>query len=96
MRFRSVRVREDVYELLVRLSEVSNTSISKLIRQLITAYLTINEVRELLRQCLDKTSTNANVSPGIAKTESIRDSIREQYRESIGEYSMSFKDNPCI
>ncbi|WP_243675733.1 hypothetical protein [Vulcanisaeta distributa] len=50
----------------------------------------------MLRQCLDKTSTNANVSPSIAKTESIRDSIREQYRESIGEYSMSFEDNPCI
>ncbi len=49
-------VREDVYEALRRLSEVSNATMSDLIRQLLTAYLAINEIRELLKQCLDKST----------------------------------------
>ncbi len=89
MRFRSVRVREDVYELLTRLSEAGNTSISELIRQLLTAYMAMNEIRELLKQCLSQSIANISTDLGVKgseiKTESIRDSIKEAPRELINE-----------
>ncbi|WP_054853833.1 ribbon-helix-helix domain-containing protein [Vulcanisaeta distributa] len=94
MRFRSVRVREDVYELLTRLSEAGNTSISELIRQLITAYLAINEIREMLRQCLSQSGISVNNR--VVNTESIRDSIREAPKELINEPLINLEDNPWV
>ncbi len=90
-------VREDVYEALRRLSEVSNATMSDLIRQLLTTYMAMNEIRELLKQCLSQSIANANLNNEVAKTESIKDSIREQPREFIGESPpVSFEDNPWV
>lgn len=58
MRYRAVSVREDVYELLVRLSIVGNMSMSDLIRQLVTAYLAMSEIKEMLRRCLNQLGTS--------------------------------------
>ncbi|WP_054853926.1 ribbon-helix-helix protein, CopG family [Vulcanisaeta distributa] len=96
MRFRCISVREDVYEALRRLSEVSNATMSDLIRQLLTAYLAINEIREMLRQCLSQSIANANASLGTAKTESIRNSIKEAPKELISDSLISIEDNPWV
>ncbi|ADN49569.1 ribbon-helix-helix protein, CopG family [Vulcanisaeta distributa] len=89
MRFRSVRVREDVYEVLARLSEINGTSINELIRQLLTAYLAINEIKEMLRQCLGRLSIGTGLN--AVSTEPIKDSIRE-----VNEPLIEFEGNPWV
>ncbi|MGC9178803.1 MAG: hypothetical protein ACP5GZ_01190 [Vulcanisaeta sp.] len=83
MRFRSISVRKDVYDLLRLLSEVSNMSVSDLIKELITAYQALNEVRDLLRQCLGVINvlTTVNTDNKI-NMEIIKDSVSKEPRES--------------
>ncbi|GAB6947813.1 hypothetical protein JCM16161A_22940 [Vulcanisaeta sp. JCM 16161] len=98
MRFRTISVREDVYEALRRLSEVNNVTISDLIKQLVTSYTAMSEIKEMLRQCLGKTGINANnlSISGVVNTESIRDSIRENPKELINESLINLEDNPWV
>ncbi|ADY01225.1 hypothetical protein VMUT_1018 [Vulcanisaeta moutnovskia 768-28] len=85
MRFRVVRVREDVYELLRALADSRGVSVGEVIRQLINAYLAMSEVKEMLRQCLSR-----------ANTEVVKDSIREKSVELGSESSISLEDNPWV
>ncbi|WP_054854255.1 ribbon-helix-helix protein, CopG family [Vulcanisaeta distributa] len=96
MRFRCISVREDVYEALRRLSEVSNATMSDLIRQLLTTYMAMNEIRELLKQCMSQSIANANLNNEVAKTESIKDSIKEAHEELINDSLIGIEDNPWV
>ena len=95
MRYRAVSVREDVYELLVRLSSVSNMSMSDLIRELVIAYLAMGEVREMLRRCLDnlgKQQTTTQLNPQPVNThETAKESGEVAESPLIG-----FEDNPWV
>ena len=94
VRYRAISVREDVYELLVRLSSVNNMSMSDLIRELLTAYLAMGEVREMLRQCLNnlgRQTTTQVVTQPTNTHETVKGTAEPTETPLVG-----FEDNPWV
>ena len=86
---------EDVYELLVRLSGVSNMSMSDLIRELVIAYLAMGEVREMLRQCLNNLSKQQTTTQVVTQPTNTHEDVKEA-KEAAETPSVGFEDNPWV
>ena len=101
VRFRSVSVREGVYEVLTRLAEERGASISDVIAELINCCLgnavdlnkRLGEVEELLKQCLESrqqtTARPSSQSVNIHETAS-------KPEETTESPLIGFEDNPWV
>jgi len=100
--YRTVKVREDVYQRLARLADSSGRSMSDLIEELLNNYEGgvggnsivegLNEVRAMLRDCLDKL--------GVKETKPIEtkqptEPVPAEAKGEVGGDSL-FGDNPWV
>ena len=97
VRFRSVSVREGVYEVLARLAEERGGSISDVIADLINCCLNraveMSKVEELLKQCLEnRQQTTARPSSQSVNTHETA-SKSEEVAESL---LIGFENNPWV
>ena len=100
VRFRSVSVREGVYEVLARLVEERGDSISCIITELINNAVDLNkhlgEVKELFRQRLDKLNRQQTTTQFGPQLINIHETTINLRRETIKPQLVSFEDNPWV
>ena len=102
VRFRSVSVREGVYEVLARLADARGASISDVVADLINCCLNnavdlntrLGEVEELLRQCLNNLGrqTTTQLNPQPLNTHG----TASKPTETTEPPSIGFEDNPWV
>ena len=103
VRFRSISVREGVYEVLARLAEERGASISDVIADLINCCLgnaidlnkRLGEVEELLRQCLNNLGGQQTTMLTSPQPDNTHESARES-RETAESPLVGFEDNPWV
>ncbi|WP_054849009.1 hypothetical protein [Vulcanisaeta sp. JCM 14467] len=95
MRYRSVSIREDVYRRLEGFASMRGLSMSDAIAELLSEHQSLSEIKELLRQCLDKlgkqTTTTLTSQQPINTHGSARESGETTEAPLIG-----FEDNPWV
>jgi negative regulator of replication initiation len=101
--YRTVKVREDVYQRLARLANSSGKSMSDLIEDLLNNYEGgvgggsivegLNEVRAMLRDCLDRLGVRESKP---VETESMKtEAVSTEAKSEVGVDSL-FGDNPWV
>ena len=103
VRFRSVSVREGIYEVLARLAEERGGSISDVIAELINCCLNntvdlskhLNEVKELLRQCIDKLDRQPTTTQMIMQSTNTHETVSKP-EEAAESPLIGFEDNPWV
>mgnify|MGYP001773438078 CR=1 FL=1 len=103
VRFRSVSVREGVYEVLARLAEERGVSISDVIAELINCYLGnaidlskhLSEVKELLRQCLDNLGRQQTTTQLVAQPTNTHEVVGKPGKTAESPL-IGFEDNPWV
>jgi len=96
--YRTVKVREDVYQRLARLADSSGKSMSDLIEELLNCHEggvsgnsvvgELGEVKAMLRECLDRL--------GARETRPVEAGQAEAGLEPKGEVISGFEDNPWV
>jgi hypothetical protein len=101
--YRTVKVREDVYQRLARLADSSGRSMSDLIEDLLNNYEGgvgngvvegLNEIKAILRECLDRLGVRQSVENKPVEAESKQTEVRLGSKDEVDEFG--FEDNPWI
>jgi len=103
--YRTVKVREDVYQRLARLANSSGKSMSDLIEDLLNNYEGgvggdsivegLNEVKAMLRDCLSRLDIKQSVEAKPVEAGSKQTEARLESKDEVGDDS-AFEDNPWI
>jgi predicted CopG family antitoxin len=99
--YRTVKVREDVYQRLARLADSSGKSMSDLIEELLNNYegkassgvvRELGEIKAMLRECLDRLGAGGPRTVGAVPVEAKPEANSGLEAEGVG----GFEDNPWV